>query len=92
MLAKSIRHRSPADAKGRAFLTLDLAECHVIDGEIDQATHLAVSALDLVDGSMVQPIVTRALAVRDRMKPWNHNRAVAELEMRLDEVPALGER
>ena len=51
-LEAGIAHRAPADAKGRALLTSDLAECVLRGGDPEQAAHVALQALDTAAGSM----------------------------------------
>jgi len=81
-IRRSLDHRSQADAKGRALLTLDLAACRVLEGEQDEAGHLIDSALDLAAAAMVRPIVDRARAVRRHMAGWTGTPA-ADLDARL---------
>ena len=64
MLGDALAHRSTADAKGRALLTLDLAECFAADGEPEHAARLGADALDIVRGSVVRPVLVRTQAVR----------------------------
>lgn len=45
LLCRARDRRAAHDAKGRALLTLDLAECQVIDREPEEAAHLVVEAL-----------------------------------------------
>jgi hypothetical protein len=64
MLGDALACRSAADAKGRALLTLDLAECFAADGEPEHAARLGADALDIVRGSVVRPVLVRTQAVR----------------------------
>jgi tetratricopeptide (TPR) repeat protein len=88
LLSRALATRSPDDLKGRALLTLDLAECRVIDGEPEEASQLAIGALEIANGTVVRPIVERAAVLRARMSRWDGYRAVAELDARL-EVTAM---
>jgi transcriptional regulator with XRE-family HTH domain/tetratricopeptide (TPR) repeat protein len=81
-IRRSLAHRSPADAKGRALLTLDLAAARVLETEHDEAAHLIGSALDIAADAMVRPIIDRAHAVRRHMAGWTGAPA-AELDARL---------
>lgn len=87
LLTRARDRRAPTDAKGRALVTLDLAECHAVDHEPEEAARLAAHALDGVDGSMVAPIVTRARGLLVRMARWSELPAVRELNARLTELP-----
>jgi hypothetical protein len=87
LLTQARDQRVPIDAKGRALVTLDLAECHVVDDEPEEAARLAAYALDSVDGSMIAPIVTRAHRLLARMDRWSELSAVRELGARLAELP-----
>jgi hypothetical protein len=84
LLSRALATRSPDDLKGRALLTLDLAECRVIDGGPEGASQLAIGALDIADGTVVRPIVERAAVLRARMSRWDGSRAVAEFDARLE--------
>lgn len=68
-------------------MTLDLAECHAVDHEPEEAARLAICALDGVDGSMVAPIVTRARSLFTRVDRWPELPAVRELDARMAELP-----
>jgi hypothetical protein len=87
LLTQARGRRASTDVKGRAVVTLDLAECHVVDHEPEEAVRLATDALDSVDGSMVAPIVVRARRLRARMERWPELPAVRELDARLPELP-----
>ncbi|MGH3999091.1 MAG: hypothetical protein ACRDTJ_16730, partial [Pseudonocardiaceae bacterium] len=87
LLTQARDRRASTDAKGRALVTLDLAECHVVDHEPEEAVRLAVHALDGVDGSMVAPIVVRARRLRAQVERWPELSAVRELDARLPELP-----
>lgn len=72
--AESIRHltaavgrRDRADAKGRALLVFDLAECAVQSGEPDHAADLAHRALDTAAGQYVRPIIDRARTLHTQL-------------------------
>jgi hypothetical protein len=88
LLSRALATRSADDLKGRALLTLDLAECRVIDGEPEEASRLAIGALDSANGTVVRPIVARAAVLRARMTRWDGSNAVADFDARL-EVTAM---
>ncbi|MGH3907915.1 MAG: hypothetical protein ACRDTE_27615 [Pseudonocardiaceae bacterium] len=83
LLAQARDRRAATDAKGRALVTLDLADCHAVDHEPEEAARLAMQALDAVDGSMVAPILTRARTLRAGLERWSDLPAVRELDARL---------
>jgi hypothetical protein len=83
LLTQALRSRAATNAKGRAFLTLDLAACRVIEREPEEAARLTGVALDIARGSLVRPIVDRAQAVRADMASWADVPAVADLDTRL---------
>jgi transcriptional regulator with XRE-family HTH domain len=70
LLTQARGRRASTDVKGRALVTLDLAECHVVDHEPEETVRLATHALDGVDGSMVAPIVVRARRLHARLERW----------------------
>ncbi len=80
------RLRSPADHKGRALLTLDLAACRVIERQDDEAGQLINTALDIAAGSLVRPIIDRAHDVRAHMAGWTGTTAAADLDARLADL------
>lgn len=80
LIDSSLRARATSDAKGRALLMLDLAACHVIDGELDEATRLAGDALGIARGFVVGPIIERAGQLRAGMEPWSGTSAVRALD------------
>ncbi len=87
LLTQARDRRASTDAKGRALVTLDLAECHVVDHEPEEAVRLAALALDGVKGTMVAPIVVRARRLLAQLERWPELSAVRELEARLRELP-----
>jgi len=89
LLTQARDRRAPADAKGRALVTLDLADCHAVDHEPEDAVRLAVHALAAVDGSMVGPILTRARTLCSGLDRWSDLPTVRELDARLV-VPPRG--
>ena len=89
LLTQARDRRAPADAKGRALVTLDLADCHAVDHEPEDAVRLAVHALAAVDGSMVGPILTRARTLCAGLDRWSDLPTVRELDARLV-VPPRG--
>jgi len=92
LLTRALAGRAPADAKGRALLTLDLAEAQVIVGDLDRASELAGQALDTASGAVVQPILARAKALRADMEPWGPTRAAARLDSRLADLARGADR
>jgi transcriptional regulator with XRE-family HTH domain len=89
MLGTAIERRAPTDVKGVALLVFDLAECKIVDGEIDEACHLATSALDLASEAIVRPIADRAKAIHHDLGPWHDLRPVEAFTERLRESPAI---
>ncbi|MFE5331754.1 helix-turn-helix domain-containing protein [Embleya sp. NPDC056575] len=77
LLLKAIHARARTDHKGRALLTLDLAECRVAEGEFEEAARLLGTALDLSRSSIVRPIVDRVQKVRHALAPRQDLPAVA---------------
>ncbi|HUY47995.1 MAG TPA: helix-turn-helix transcriptional regulator [Streptosporangiaceae bacterium] len=89
LLGDALACRSPADVKGRALLTLDLAGCSAADGEPEQAAQLCAEALDMASGgSAVQPVMAQTQAVAAALRSWDDVRAVRDLEDRLTAIPA----
>lgn len=88
LLADALITRSVHDLKGRALLTLDLASCHVIDGEIEEASRLAGSAIAAARGALVAPVVDRARRLRRDLQPWADTQPVLELDAQLRDVTA----
>ncbi|MGH3801287.1 MAG: hypothetical protein ACRDTD_14345, partial [Pseudonocardiaceae bacterium] len=86
LLTQARDRRASADAKGRSLVTLDLAECHAVDREPEEAARLAAHALDDVDGSIVAPIVIRARRLLAGLHQWSELAAVRELDNRLAEL------
>jgi hypothetical protein len=87
LLTQARDRRASADVKGRALVTLDLAECRAVDHEPEEAARLSVHALASVDGSIVAPIVTRARRLLAGLDQWSELAAVRELDARLAELP-----
>jgi transcriptional regulator with XRE-family HTH domain len=85
-LTAAIAQRDQADAKGRALLTFDLAECAVRSGQPDQAAHLAQQALDTAAGQYVRPIVDRAQALHKQLAGFPQVPQTAEYRDRLREL------
>ncbi|MHA6764822.1 hypothetical protein [Streptacidiphilus sp. PAMC 29251] len=88
LLGSALSHRARDDVKGRALLMFDLAECRIGQGEIEEACHLGHAALDMVDGSIVQPTVIRAQALQRSLQPWRAASGVLELTGRVRESQA----
>ena len=86
MLTQALASRSPADAKGRALITLELAATRVVASDPDDACHLVESALAAVSGLLVRPIISRTLAVRTSMAPWDGTKVVARLDALLADI------
>ncbi|MEY9937559.1 helix-turn-helix domain-containing protein [Streptacidiphilus sp. MAP5-3] len=85
LLEAALANRDRSDAKGRAMLTFDLAECRILQGEIDAACLLAQNALNLAGPAAVEPAVIRAKAVHRAMEPWKETRPVRALAERVRE-------
>lgn len=92
LLAEALNGRAPGDVKGRALVTLDLAECLAADSEPEAAAGLAARALDMTGSraSIVRPVAARAAAVHRALRPWSRTSAVQEIEGRLAEIRAAG--
>ncbi|MFE4976585.1 hypothetical protein ACFRAR_31350 [Kitasatospora sp. NPDC056651] len=88
LLETAIGRRAAADLKGRAVLTLDLAEVRLAQGDFDAACATAHSALDLAGATIIQPIVLRARALQASLAPWSAERPVRELATRVRESGA----
>lgn len=86
LLSKARDRRATHDAKGRALLTLDLAECHVVGREPDEAARLAVEALETAHGVLVGPILTRTRSVLVGLNEWAGSTAVRDLDSRMVEL------
>lgn len=85
-LTAAIAHRDQADAKGRALLTFDLAECAVRSGDPDHAVGLAHQTLDTAAGQYVAPIVERAQALHAQLAGFPQQPRAAEYRERLREL------
>jgi tetratricopeptide (TPR) repeat protein len=83
LLSEALAARSAHDLKGRALITLDLAACRAVDGDLEEASNLALGALDIARGTVVRPIVERATGVRAAMTKWEGSPALVELDARL---------
>ncbi|MDQ3577725.1 MAG: hypothetical protein M3443_09045, partial [Actinomycetota bacterium] len=86
LLSAALDRRAPEDRKGRALLGIDLAECHIHDGDAHEAANLVITALDWADGAMVEPVVARARAVRDTLTRAAGTDSARELNERLQET------
>jgi tetratricopeptide (TPR) repeat protein len=87
-LSTAVHKRDTGDAKGRALLTFDLAQCRIGQNEVEEACRLAQTALDMAHDSMVQPIINRANGLRSQLAPWQTSTAVAALTERVAETSA----
>lgn len=85
LLETSLARRDHADAKGRALLTYDLADCRIGTGDIDEACRLAHRALDVAAGHEVQPTIIRAQALQESLRPWKTLPPVLQLADRMRE-------
>ncbi|WP_424184634.1 helix-turn-helix domain-containing protein [Actinokineospora sp. G85] len=85
-LSHSLDRRSIGDAKGRALLRLDLAECHVIAREPEEAVRLINAALDVAHGTLVNPIMARIRLLRADLNVWENVQEVRELKARVAEL------
>jgi hypothetical protein len=85
-IGRALNHRSTADHKGRALVTLDLAACRVVEHQDDEAGQLIHTALDIAAGSLVRPIIDRAQDVRRHMARWTSTPAADDLDARLADL------
>ncbi|MEV6976248.1 helix-turn-helix transcriptional regulator [Kitasatospora sp. NPDC093806] len=85
LLETAIAARAEVDVKGRAVLTLDLAEVQLGQGALDAACATAQAALDLAGATVVQPLLLRARALQQALAPWAAERPVRELVARVRE-------
>jgi hypothetical protein len=90
LLDEALYGRSAADVKGRALLTLDLAECVTIDGEPGEAARLAAQAISVSAGSAIRPVAARAREIHAALRPWAATSAVLDLGAQLAEAQAAG--
>lgn len=86
LLFDALGRRAESDLKGRSLLTLDLAECHVIEGEIEECVAVANRALDVAGDSIVKPIVRRVHTLCERLGPWKDTYPVISLNDRVSEL------
>jgi hypothetical protein len=89
-IGEALAGRDSGDVKGRALLTLDLAECMAASREPEEAAGLAVRAVGMTGTGTVLPVVARAAAVRRALEPWSRTRAVAELGGCLADITVTG--
>jgi transcriptional regulator with XRE-family HTH domain len=90
MLSDALASRSAADAKGRARLMLDLAECFAADGEPEEAARLGNDALSL-SGAVVPSLLVRAREVSRALRRWEELQAVSDFGSHLTDIsPRLG--
>lgn len=89
-IGEALAGRAGGDVKGRALLTLDLAECMVASGEPEEAAALAVRAVGMTGAGIVLPVVARGAAVHRALQPWSRSRAVAELGGCLASITVTG--
>jgi hypothetical protein len=85
---QALDRRPSTDAKGRALVLLDLADCHVVTAEPEEGARIAMQALDVADGALVRPILTRARALRSGLGRAD-TKAVADFDARLREITAV---
>lgn len=85
-IGHALAGRRVSDVKGRALLTLDLAECAVAEREPEEAACLAATALSMAATGIVFPVVRRATEVHRSLHPWESVSAVADLADRLATV------
>ncbi|WP_033442428.1 helix-turn-helix transcriptional regulator [Saccharothrix sp. NRRL B-16314] len=86
LLRAALERRAGHDVKGRALLALDLAECLLYDDEPVEAARMAITALDWADEAMIEPILTRAQALRVQMVRSVGLAGTRSLDARLREV------
>ncbi len=85
LLTAALERRDHGDLKGRAVLTFDLAECRIGQGDVDAACALAHDAMDIAEGSVVQPLILRARDFQRSLAPWRSAGPVRELAARVRE-------
>jgi transcriptional regulator with XRE-family HTH domain len=85
-LTAAIAGRDQADAKGRALLTFDLAECAIRSGDPEHAAGLAHQALDTAAGQYVRPVVDRAQALHTQLAAFPQLPQTADYRDRLREL------
>lgn len=92
LLVEALDGRAPGDVKGRALLSLDLAECLAFESEPEAAADLAGRAIAMAasSSSIVRPVAARATAVHRALQPWSGTGPVLELEGMLAEARASG--
>jgi transcriptional regulator with XRE-family HTH domain len=90
LISQALATRAEGDLKGRALLTLDLAECMVVNREPDQAAGLVGRAVGMAGSDIVRPVITRATAVHHALQPWSASRGVRELGGQLAEMKIAG--
>ncbi len=83
-IEEALAGRTASDVKGRALLTLDLAECMVAEHEPEQAVELAASAINMQGSGIVVPVINRAALIHRALRPWS--RCYAELGDKLAEL------
>jgi hypothetical protein len=86
LLVEAFNHRPVSDAKGRALIALDLAECRSVIGELEEATRLVLEALGTANGALVRPIITRTYKVLQAMQRCGEPQAVRELEAHIRDI------
>jgi tetratricopeptide (TPR) repeat protein len=85
LLDTAIRHRADADIKGKAVLTIDLAECRLGQGDVEAACATAQGALDIAGDEVIHRLVLRATQFQNALGPWRSTRPVRELTARVRE-------
>lgn len=85
-LAAASKRRSTVEVKGRALLSLDLAQCHVLRGEHDGALDMVLEGLELASEAIVQPIATRATELVGAMEASGGKRHADTARERLAEL------
>lgn len=89
-ISEALAGRASGDVKGRALLTLDLAECMAASREPEEAAGLAVRAVSMTGTGIVLPVAARAATVHRALQPWSGTRAVAELGGCLADITVTG--
>jgi hypothetical protein len=83
LISEALAGRAIGDVKGRALLTLDLAECMAAAREPDRAAALAARAIGMAGSDTVLPVMTRAAAVHEALQPWSDTQAVLDLRSQM---------
>jgi ATP/maltotriose-dependent transcriptional regulator MalT len=68
LLTNAIDQRPATNLKGKALLTLDLADGRVTDGDLEEAGRLVAQAITFAGQSPIHPFIGRARLVQTRLR------------------------